>query len=203
MKESYRENLASKGSRKNRSRLTIIRKGRSRLTSIGDRSRFSILGPVLATRHCLALGVHECRQISKRNQTFSFASDSQSPIVSTMTPLSQIRVRQRRIPLRCRRLRPGVADYGYRWYDPATGRWPSRDPIEEEGGVNLYGFVENDGINRGDYLGLVILKDKVTYTIDGKPSDVSQSFDVRVNPETCIANVTVKVNFHCRPTVRA
>jgi len=32
--------------------------------------------------------------------------------------------------------------------------WPSRDPIEEEGGVNLYGFVGNDGINRLDLIGL-------------------------------------------------
>jgi hypothetical protein len=31
--------------------------------------------------------------------------------------------------------------------------WPSRDPIEEEGGVNLYGFVNNDGVNDWDYLG--------------------------------------------------
>jgi hypothetical protein len=37
-----------------------------------------------------------------------------------------------------------------------TGRWPSRDPIEEEGGVNLYGFVGNDGVNNRDYLGLTI-----------------------------------------------
>jgi RHS repeat-associated protein len=44
--------------------------------------------------------------------------------------------------------------YGYRFYDPITGRWPSRDPIEEEGGINLYGFVGNDGIDRVDYLGL-------------------------------------------------
>jgi RHS repeat-associated protein len=47
-----------------------------------------------------------------------------------------------------------VSYYGYRWYDPATGRWPSRDPIEERGGVNLYGFVGNDGVNRIDRLGL-------------------------------------------------
>jgi RHS repeat-associated protein len=47
-----------------------------------------------------------------------------------------------------------VADYGYRYYDPLTGRWPSRDPIEERGGVNLYGFVGNDGVNRWDVLGL-------------------------------------------------
>jgi RHS repeat-associated protein len=47
-----------------------------------------------------------------------------------------------------------VAGYTYRYYDPVTGRWPSRDPLEEEGGVNLYGFVGNDGMNRWDYLGL-------------------------------------------------
>jgi RHS repeat-associated protein len=44
--------------------------------------------------------------------------------------------------------------YGYRYYDPQTGRWPSRDPIEEIGGVNLYGFVKNDGVNKWDFLGL-------------------------------------------------
>jgi len=48
-----------------------------------------------------------------------------------------------------------VAYYGYRWYDPLTGRWPSRDPIEEEGGINLYGFVENDVVNSIDTLGLI------------------------------------------------
>ena len=48
----------------------------------------------------------------------------------------------------------GLYYYGYRYYDPATGRWPSRDPIGELGGVNLYGFVGNNGLNRLDYLGL-------------------------------------------------
>ncbi len=52
-----------------------------------------------------------------------------------------------------RGLRPRVTDYGYRWYDPLNGRWPSRDPIGEEGGVNLYGFVGNDGVNKWDFLG--------------------------------------------------
>jgi RHS repeat-associated protein len=47
-----------------------------------------------------------------------------------------------------------VSDYAYRYYDPVTGRWPSRDPIGEEGGINLYGFVQNNGINWSDYLGL-------------------------------------------------
>ncbi len=53
-----------------------------------------------------------------------------------------------------------VTLYGYRYYDPNTGRWPSRDPIEEEGGINLYGFVENDGVGRVDVLGMFDLNDK-------------------------------------------
>jgi RHS repeat-associated protein len=48
----------------------------------------------------------------------------------------------------------GVPDYGYRYYDPLTGRWPSRDPIGERGGVNLHGFIENYGVNATDVLGL-------------------------------------------------
>jgi RHS repeat-associated protein len=51
------------------------------------------------------------------------------------------------------RLTPRVAYYGYRYYDPTTGRWPSRDPIQERGGVNLYGFVGNRGVSRWDFLG--------------------------------------------------
>jgi hypothetical protein len=47
-----------------------------------------------------------------------------------------------------------VACYGYRYYDPVTGRWPSRDPIGEMRGINLYGFVKNKTITLLDYLGL-------------------------------------------------
>ena len=36
--------------------------------------------------------------------------------------------------------------------------WPSRDPIKERGGVNLYGFVGNDGVNYFDYLGREITR---------------------------------------------
>lgn len=44
--------------------------------------------------------------------------------------------------------------YGFRYYDAEIGRWPSRDPIEENGGANLYGFVGNNGIGTWDKLGL-------------------------------------------------
>jgi RHS repeat-associated protein len=43
--------------------------------------------------------------------------------------------------------------YGYRFYDPLTGRWLGRDPLGEEGGTNLYAFLSNDGGNKTDYLG--------------------------------------------------
>ena len=33
--------------------------------------------------------------------------------------------------------------------------WPARDPIGEEGGLNLFAFVGNDGVNYSDYLGQV------------------------------------------------
>ena len=46
--------------------------------------------------------------------------------------------------------------YGYRWYDAQNGRWVSRDPIEESGGVNLYGFVGNDGVGEFDRFGLFL-----------------------------------------------
>jgi hypothetical protein len=39
-------------------------------------------------------------------------------------------------------------------YNPETGRWISIDPIGEEGGINLYGMVENDPVNAIDPLGL-------------------------------------------------
>ncbi len=47
-----------------------------------------------------------------------------------------------------------MAYYGYRYYDPLSGRWPSRDPIQERGGINLYGFLGNSVTGQSDFLGL-------------------------------------------------
>ncbi|MBV6501892.1 MAG: hypothetical protein CJBNEKGG_04433 [Prosthecobacter sp.] len=44
--------------------------------------------------------------------------------------------------------------YGFRYYSPELGRWLSRDPIEENGGINLYGMVGNDSVNHFDVLGM-------------------------------------------------
>ncbi len=44
--------------------------------------------------------------------------------------------------------------YGYRYYDSSNGRWLSRDPIEERGGLNLHGMLGGDLVNSIDVLGL-------------------------------------------------
>ncbi len=44
--------------------------------------------------------------------------------------------------------------YGFRYYNPSTGRWLSRDRLEEKGGANLFSFVANDPLMSVDLLGL-------------------------------------------------
>jgi RHS repeat-associated protein len=44
----------------------------------------------------------------------------------------------------------------YRAYDADTGRWLSRDPIGESGGLNLYGYVRNNPMSYVDPFGLAI-----------------------------------------------
>ncbi|MCU0796264.1 MAG: hypothetical protein MUF31_10050 [Akkermansiaceae bacterium] len=63
----------------------------------------------------------------------------------------------------------GLYYYGYRYYDPVTGRWPSRDPIGEKGGVNLYAFVGNNGLSRFDILGLEDGEKTIVVTEVGEP----------------------------------
>ena len=48
----------------------------------------------------------------------------------------------------------GLIYYNYRYYSPQLGRWTKRDPIEEEGGVNLYIILQNEIINHTDVLGM-------------------------------------------------
>ena len=47
----------------------------------------------------------------------------------------------------------GLYYYGYRFYSPELMRWITRDPIGEEGGVNLYAMCGNNAICGIDFLG--------------------------------------------------
>jgi RHS repeat-associated protein len=51
-------------------------------------------------------------------------------------------------------LSSGLVYYLYRYYQSDLQRWLNRDPIEERGGKNLYGFIRNDPIGHVDPLGL-------------------------------------------------
>ena len=45
--------------------------------------------------------------------------------------------------------------YGYRYYSPNLGRWISRDPLGERGGVSLYRLCKNDPLFTVDGVGLM------------------------------------------------
>jgi RHS repeat-associated protein len=55
----------------------------------------------------------------------------------------------------------GFYQVRYRYYHSSLGRWVSRDPIGEEGGLNLYRFVTNRPTVSVDALGLVNAAEKV------------------------------------------
>jgi len=48
---------------------------------------------------------------------------------------------------------PSLLLLSHRYYDPATGRFVNRDPIGYDGGINLYGFVAGNPVNRADPFG--------------------------------------------------
>ena len=57
----------------------------------------------------------------------------------------------------------GLLYYGYRFFAPEIGRWPSRDPIGEMGSENLYQMVGNQTIIQIDLLGLFGVGDILGY----------------------------------------
>jgi RHS repeat-associated protein len=70
--------------------------------------------------------------------TASFPSPFATP--KTHTPFSRLQER------------------GHRYYSPSLGRWLSRDPIEEQGGQNLYAYAANDPLNGLDARGASCIK---------------------------------------------
>ncbi len=77
----------------------------------------------------------------------------------------------------------GLLYYGYRYYSPSLGRWPSRDPIEEEGGANLYGFVGNRPMDLADIFGLC-------------PSGICKNQDPQKPHQKCCVDVAYDSRSH-------
>lgn len=63
-----------------------------------------------------------------------------------------------RTPQCMRSIALGIACFvsinAHAYFNPHIGRWANRDPIDENGGYNLYGFVGNRPVSRVDLLGL-------------------------------------------------
>ena len=83
----------------------------------------------------------------------------------------------------------GLIDYGFRYLNPTTGRWLSRDPIAEKGGANLYRFTRNGPILRIDVLGLDECETVVVLWVNDEVStafvtDVGQAIAVLATVET-------------------
>jgi RHS repeat-associated protein len=72
------------------------------------------------------------------------------PLVSTGTVATQMPFR---FSTKYQDAETRLLYYGYRYYDPITGRWPSRDPIGEDGGINLNVMALNDPVGSIDPLG--------------------------------------------------
>jgi RHS repeat-associated protein len=95
----------------------------------------------------------------------------------------------------------GYYNYGYRCYNDTMGRWNSRDPIQETGGLNQYTFISNYPIVWRDFLGAVRFRTEIM-SQDGKGTDFgTPKKDTRViwnisntGPIAATARITTKMS---------
>jgi RHS repeat-associated protein len=69
---------------------------------------------------------------------------------------------------------------GYRFYNPSTGRWLNRDPIGEDGGLNLYVFVSNQSTVLFDPSGLSEFDAHVDIVLNASVSDLKPGLSLIV-----------------------
>jgi RHS repeat-associated protein len=80
---------------------------------------------------------------------------------------------------------------GLRYFNPTEGRFLSRDPIEEQGGPNLYGFLGNDPISKVDAVGLSFIRKPGVinvrdYEIGGHAAHTEPHWRVQAGCKGCI-----------------
>ena len=99
----------------------------------------------------------------------------------------------------------GLVYYNFRYYSPEIGRWISKDPIRERGGINIYAFVNNSSIDYFDFLGAVGISGgtasgKVNclgYAMTGKYNEyLSPKNDL--NPKDSFIDAMKKQNWDCK-----
>ena len=82
------------------------------------------------------------------------------PIIESITQSGNNAIRQFSFPLRFQSKyydsETGLYYFGYRYYDPASCKWLCRDPLQEQGGINLTAYCNGDPVNKFDPLGLAV-----------------------------------------------
>lgn len=80
----------------------------------------------------------------------------------------------------------GLIYYNYRHFNPEDGRWINRDPIQEQGEINLYRFINNATPVYIDYLGLFdwnpFQPKKRIFTITETETKIQQTFSLICTP---------------------
>jgi len=113
--------------------------------------------------------------------------------------------------------------YRARWYEPESGRFVTRDPLGVMGGVNLYGYAENNSIRFNDPKGLKVnwgcfagcafscitehlklMMDLLLSPIEGasptpEPFDINEVFDLYRCVKNCLDRCQDKDD-HCKGT---
>ena len=83
----------------------------------------------------------------------------------------------------------GMYHYLYRAYSPSLARFITRDPIEEQGGVNLYCFVNNNPVSRWDRWGLELIAiENSTVIYDTKEKSFREpTYKEKMNPSNILS----------------
>jgi len=82
----------------------------------------------------------------------------------------------------------------FRYLHPTLGRWITRDPIEYDGGINLYAYVGNKPLNKTDFFGLISDCSPTGHNIERAEHNNYLIFEITC-PKGCQAqNITIDYN---------
>jgi hypothetical protein len=80
------------------------------------------------------------------------------------------------------------------YFDPSVGRWASRDPAGEMGGVNLYEFVANNSLTGIDSLGLDT--SGAAYSLNVSSDEHNNYLAFHITCPKCQMAKNIKVDYH-------
>ena len=118
------------------------------------RTDHSTLNPQLSTSfyHCDGNGNITCLINLSNAIVAQYSYDPYGSMLAASGPLAQVNLYR----FSSKECHPNscTAYYLYRYYDHNLQRWLNRDPLEEEGGLNMLAFLANDPMDAVDSFGL-------------------------------------------------